>query len=61
MDYESTALTNCAIEASFFGASGRNRTGTPLLISDFKSEASTDFATLANHVIIIYHTMIVVK
>ena len=29
MDYESTALTNCAIEASFFGASGRNRTGMP--------------------------------
>ena len=45
----------------YFGASDRNRTGTPLLISDFKSEASTNFATLANLVIIIYHTMIVVK
>ena len=54
------ALTSCAIGA-LFGASGRNRTGTPLLISDFKSEASTDFATLANLVTIIYQLMIGVK
>ena len=30
-----------------FGATDRNRTGTPLRTSDFKSEASTDSATVA--------------
>ena len=43
---KSGAATNYAKGAKY-GARGRNRTGTPLRTSDFKSEASTDFATRA--------------
>ena len=41
------ALPDCAT-LRITGTTGRNRTGTPLKTTDFKSVAATDYATVAN-------------
>ncbi len=42
---ETSASANSAISANIYGAPGRTRTGTFVRISDFESDASTNFTT----------------
>ena len=44
------ALPGCAT-LRITGATGRNRTGTPLKTTDFKSVAATDYATVAENLV----------
>ena len=50
-DFESDTYTN-SITGANLGASDRTRTGTPLKARDFKSLAATNYATLANLILL---------